>query len=58
MEQNMNVQDTVEELIEIGMEIAKSQSLELSINRKEELVLRHIQAFSKKEARITDFQPG
>ncbi|XP_060824696.1 NHL repeat-containing protein 2 [Bombus pascuorum] len=58
MEENMNVQDTVEELIEIGMEIAKSQSLELSINRKEELVLQHIKAFSMKEARITDFQPG
>lgn len=58
MEQNMNVQDIVEELIEIGMEIAKSQSLELSINRKEELVLQHIKAFSKKEARITDFKPG
>lgn len=54
----MNVQETIEELIETGMEIAKSQSLELSINRKEELVLRHIKEFSKKEARITDFQPG
>lgn len=56
MKQNMNVRDVVEELTQIGIEIR--QNLESSADKKEELVLRHIKAFSKKETRIVDFQPG
>ncbi|KAK1122536.1 hypothetical protein K0M31_008987 [Melipona bicolor] len=52
----MNVRDVVEELTQIGIEIRRN--LESSFDKKEELVLRHIKAFSKKETRIVDFQPG
>lgn len=52
----MNVRNVVEELTQIGIEIR--QNLELSVDKNKELILRHIKAFSKKETRIIDFQPG
>lgn len=54
----MNVQDTVEELTQVCIEIR--ENLESLVDKKERknLILNHIEEFTKRGSRITDFQKG